>query len=199
MLTYKNYNKLSLNPNNIGVYNDPLATIYHEYASLVRVSISKVLKNKNGKFYLKDELDDFVQDFFCNIVKKDILNKIDVSKGSISTFLWKSAQNFAIDKVRFLNRRKRNHTKTIPYDDFPINPSSSNHGEDIESTRDCETILEKVLPKLSVMEKNIMKYSVDGITPKEISAKTDLSLNEVYKHRSKAFQKTKAVMSNLGY
>ena len=194
MLTYKDYNKQTVNPNNFGIYTNPLATIYHEYAGLVRKSISKVLKNAN-----KNDLDDYVQDFFLEIFRRKVLDKYDVSKASISTFLWKTAENFARNKFQYFNAKKRKHT-SHQFDNYVYKLASQyNHGEDLEVDKDSETILNKVLPKLSMREKNVMRFSLDGISPKEISTKTRLPLNEVYKLRSNAFQKTKTVMSNLGY
>ena len=194
MLTYKDYNKQTVNPHNFGIYKNPLATIYHEYAGLVRKSISKVLKNAN-----KNDLDDYVQDFFLEIFRRKVLDKYDVSKASISTFLWKTAENFARNKFQYFNAKKRKHT-SYQFDDYVYKLASQyNHGEDLEVDKDSETILNKAFPKLSMREKNVMRFSLDGISPKEISTKTRLPLNEVYKLRSNAFQKTKTVMSNLGY
>ncbi len=194
MLTYKNYNRLTENQHDFGIYNDPLATIYHQYAGVVRKSISKVLINVN-----KNDLDDYVQDFFLEIFRRKVLDKYDVSKSSISTFLWKIAENFARNKFQYFNAKKRKH-KSHQLDDCAYKVSTQlNHGEDLEVNKDRKTILDKAFSELSKREKKVMKFSLDGISPKEISTKTHLPLSEVYKHRSKAFQKTKTVMSSLGY
>ena len=113
--------------------------------------------------------------------------------------MWKAAENFARNKFQYFNAKKRKHT-SYQFDDYVYKLASQyNHGEDLEVDKDSETILNKAFPKLSMREKNVMKFSLDGISPKEISTKTRLPLNEVYKLRSNAFQKTKTVMSNLGY
>ena len=66
------------------IYNDPFAVIYQQYGNLVRKTISSVIKRST-----KDDLDDFVQDFFLDIFRRNILNKYDVSKSSIGTYLKK--------------------------------------------------------------------------------------------------------------
>ena len=193
MLTYKNY-KNAASTADFTIYNDPFAVIYQQYGNLVRKTISSVIKRST-----KDDLDDFVQDFFLDIFRRNILNKYDVSKSSIGTYLKKAALNFSKCKLRFLNAKKRSKDITVHCDDFSAIMAPTDHHAELELSKDKIKILDKTNKNLSSVERNIMGFSMDGLLPNEISNKINLPLKEVYKVRSNAFKKAKSIMSNLGY
>ena len=82
---------------------EKLCTTYHP--SILAYLLCKGNKQQNAE--------DLAQQFFYQIVNKDVIRHVERSKGKFRTFLLTCLKNFIINRIKYENRLKRGGSKNI--------------------------------------------------------------------------------------
>lgn len=136
-----------------------------------------ILRFLTARFLDAHDAEDIAQDAFHNILDKEGLETMENPRA----YLYKSAKNLALNRIRQKNRQK-NHAASIEYHNDNQEDETDSVERRIIAQKDLEKI-EKFLVKLPEKhQKTFILSRVHAKTYAEISQELDLSVSTVEKH-----------------
>lgn len=135
----------------------------------------------------RDEAEDVTQDIFTKILSN--WNRIDASKGSHRTYLFRVVRHVLIDKYTSKNRKRIYMASVLEDHKEDVSgyiPMSANNPLTTLINSEYATTFRKELNKLSEKEYKIAKlHFVEGYNQQQIHSSTDIPMSTVYSSLSR--------------
>lgn len=151
-----------------------------------------IIFNKLSSVYSKEDIEECVSDVFVEVFNH--MDRIDLEKGSIKSFLATIATRKAID----IYRKNKKHNN-VPIDDVIENTYRS--GEDVENSiliKESNLELLNAIKSLGEPDSEIIirKYYLHQST-KDISKDIGIKINTIDKKASRSMQKLRKILGGI--
>jgi len=146
------------------------------FEPLLYSAASAAVRRQGGRLNTED-IKEIVQDTYARLLRDDCraLKSYDPRKSALSTWLYRLAQNVAIDRLR------RSRPETVPLSDALGVAGSEHSGPGIlEGAGECLSSNERVLMRLLFN---------DGLSPQAAAERLGIAVQTVYSRKSKALNK----------